>query len=248
MTLPEAQASADASHWTDVDLSLDYLVRESRDLVYVGQGNLAEAAMKDSEGDIQRAALSRKTKGPLPDQKEAFHDALRQLPEATPSLREGSSDCADQENQAIVLVNGSYVGSQSAILNGNTNVPSAKETSVIQKGTQLFTGHTPPLRGGSSHRADQENCTKARRETSSRKTNVPLADQTAAFEAALQQSTGGISNTLRCRDNQQGEKDLELTAERQARVRKKNFAKKQKRQKKRERQQREREQQEGSIG
>ncbi len=248
MTLPEAQASDDASHWTDVDLSLDDLVRETRDLVYVGQGNLAKAAMKDSEGDTRRATLGRKTKGPLPDQKKAFHDALRQLPEATPSLKQGSSDCADQENQAIVLVNGSHVGAQSAVFNGNTNVPSTKEKFVFQKGPQLFTGHTPPLRGGSSHRADQENCTKALRDTSSRKTNVPLADQTAAFKAALQQSTGTAPYTLRCRDDQKGENDLELTAERQARVRNKNLAKKQKRQKKRERQQREREQQEGSVG
>lgn len=248
MTLPEEQASDDASHCMDVDLSLDDLVRESRDFVYVGQGNLAKAATKDSEGVTQRATLSRKTNGPLPDQKEAFHDALRQLPEATPSVREGTSDCTDQGNQAIVLVNGSHLGAQSAILSGNTNVPSAKENIALQKGLQLSTGHTPPFRGGSSHRGDQENCTKALRDTSSRKTNVPLADQTAAFKAALQQSTGAAPNTRRCRDDRQAENDLELTAERQARVRKKNSAKKQTRQKKRERQQREREQQEGSVG
>ncbi|KAL8756954.1 MAG: hypothetical protein Q9184_004343 [Pyrenodesmia sp. 2 TL-2023] len=254
MALPEGQVSDEASQSMDVDSPLDGDMCESQDLVYVGQGNLVKVAASDTEGNTRRATSSRRTNGPLPDQKDAFHDALRLFPGASPSR---SSDCADQEKQATATVDDSHSGCHSASSRCKTKLPLADQEVAFHKALQLLTGDTPKLRGGSSYHADQENYARVLLDNSnsntqpsisSRKTNVPLADQTAAFYAALQQSTGAALTSSGALTEQSAKNDAVLAAERQAKLRNKNAAKKQKRQKKRQRRQWEQEQQEGSVG
>lgn len=64
--------------------------------------------------------------------------------------------------------------------------------------------------------------------TSSRKTNVPLADQKVAFNDALQQSTGVPPSIRGGNARKPAEDGLRLVAQKQANARRKNAAKKRK--------------------